>query len=100
MVCLIVHGISFKRYDGHYSRAIKWAESLQKFIAAYMVASRQRRKGEDVRVPYPIHYESRVIIVDGQGTQDTQRPAQHVLRATIENREGRIDMGKVNHDIN
>ena len=65
-----------------------------------MVTSRQRRKGEDVRVLHPVHYESRVIIVDGKGTQDTQRPAQHVPRATIEKGEGRIDMGKVNHDIN
>ena len=100
MDCRIVRGSSFKKYDGHYSRVIKRAESLRKFIAAYMVTSRQRRKGEDARVLHPAHYESRVIIVDGTGTLDTQRPAQHVPGAIIEKGGGRTDMEKVNHDIN
>ena len=100
MDCRIVRGSSSKKYDGHYSRVIKRAESLQKFIAAYMVTSRHRRKEEDVRVLHPVHYESRVITVDGKGTQDTQRPAQHVPRAIIERGGGPTDMEKVNHDIN
>ena len=100
MVCLIAPGKIFRQSDGHYNRVIKRAESLWKFIAAYMVTNRQRRRGEEERVPRPIHYESRVIIVDGKGTQDTQRPAQHVPRAIIEKGGGRTDMEKVNHDIN
>ena len=92
--------MTFRQFDGHCIRVIRWVGNQRKFIAASMVTSRQRRKREDVRVPYPIHYESRVIIVDGKGAQDTQRPAQHVPRAIIEKREGRMDMGKVNHDIN